>query len=639
MAFTSYMDRDALKKRFPDKGADVQLDTIDEGEDAEKKSAKGVPFRKATVYEIWDKTRRRVVWVSPGYPDILDDCDPYLKFEGFWPCPRPAYGTLTTDSLEPRPDFVFYQDQAEEIDELTARIAALTDSLKLVGFYPAGPAGEGAPEIEMAVRPGFENRMIAVKSWAAFAQGGKGGAPIEWLPVEQVGEILKGCVELRKQLIDDVYQLTGISDIIRGTTEAQETAAAQGLKSQWGSLRLKERQNELARVARDVTRMAGEVIANHFQVPTMAKCANMKIPTEGEQQQQIQAYQIQLRQFMIAQQQKQMQVAPGASPPGAPPGAQPPPGQQQAVPPVGQPAPQSQPPQQPPQPPQITPTQEQIEQLLRDGATRRFLIDIETDSMIAADEDAEKHQWAEFLEAVSRFMVAWLPMVEGQPIMLPVAGQLLMSAVRRYRVGRECEEVLEQALDKMQAAAGQPKPPSGEQLKAQADAQKAQAEIAKAKIDAQTAAEKAKTDMQMIQLKTQQQHAEHQMRMQQMQAEMQLEREKMQMQLHGEKQKHELAMQGAQAKAQMDQQNLHMQHQMAQTQMQGAHQLEQAKQAGAQKTLAQQAQMDETKLAASQAMAQFKSESDMTHAKEAHRMKIEEMRTPDAGPEAPRERK
>ena len=44
----------------------------------------------------------------------------------------------------------------------TARIAALSESLKLVGFYPAGPAGEGAPEIERAVTPGFENRHFAL---------------------------------------------------------------------------------------------------------------------------------------------------------------------------------------------------------------------------------------------------------------------------------------------------------------------------------------------------------------------------------------------------------------------------------------------------------------------------------------------
>jgi hypothetical protein len=295
-----------------------------------------------------------VLWISPGHHEVLDSGDPYLKFTGFFPSPRPAYGTLSTDSLVPHPDFIFYQDQAEEIDELTARIGHLTDSLKLVGFYPAGPAGEGAPEIEKAVRPGFENKMIAVRSWAAFAQGGKAGAPIVWLPVDTVGVILKGCVELRKQLIDDVYQLTGISDIIRGTTEAEETAAAQGLKSQWGSLRLNVRQKELARLAKDVTRMAAEVIANHFQISTMVKCANMKVPTEADNQKKIDEYQFQLRQFQIAQMQaSQMGPAvsmgatpPGAGPPGAPPAAHPggPPQGAMLGPPAPHPMPQGTPP-------------------------------------------------------------------------------------------------------------------------------------------------------------------------------------------------------------------------------------------------------------------------------------------------------
>lgn len=669
LSFTSYMSRDALVKRFPRKakngksvGSQVQLDSIDDGEDRQKKASTGINARKATVYEIWDKTKKRVLWVSPGYPDNLDDCDPYLKLEGFFPCPRPAYGTLSTDSLEPIPDYVFYQDQAEEIDQLTARIGSLTDCLKLVGFYPAGPAGEGAPEIERAVRPGFENQMIPVKSWAAFMQGGHGQAPIVWLPVEQVGEILKGCVELRKQLIDDIYQLTGISDIIRGTTEAEETAAAQGIKSQWGSLRLKERQNEMARIGRDVTRMAAEIMANHVQVSTMAKCANMKIPTEAEQQAEIQQYQVALRQFQIEQAQhaaQQQQNAPGGSPPqgaspGGPGGAPPanntpaPPGPPHpgvaptasGGPPQGQGAPQGPsavdgaPAPQPPQEPTPQPTQEMIQELLRNGVTRRFLIDIETDSMIATDEQGEQQQWAKFLESVSKFLVAWLPMVEQVPEFLPVASQLLLSAVRRYKMGRESEAVIEQALEKLEAKSGQPKPPSGEQLKAQADLQKAQAEIAKAKIDAQTAGEKSKADVAMVQLKGQTEQQKQQMEMQKMQLEMQLEREKMQMQLHGEHQKHQLAAQAMQTKATMEAQQMQAQHRMQSEQMTSAHELEKTKQAGAQKTLFQQAQADETKLAASSAMAQFKSSSDKEAAERAHSLKMEEMKAGYAGPEA-----
>ena len=643
IGFISYMSRKALIKRFgEEKGKLVQLDTVDEGEDREKKASKGIVARKAMVYEIWDKEEQRVLWVSPGFPEVLDECSPYLKFEGFYPCPRPAYGTLSTDSLEPRPDYVFYQDQAEEIDELTSRIGALTESLKLVGFYPAGPSGEGSPEIEMAVRPGFENKMIAVKSWGTFTKGGgTAGSPIVWLPVEQVGDILKGCVEMRKQLIDDVYQLTGISDIIRGTTEAEETAAAQGLKSQWGSLRLKERQNELARLGRDVTRMAAEVVANHFQVGNMAKCANMKIPTEQEQQAQIQQYQVAMRQFqqhaMMGHNGGPPMGAPGASPSGLPPQGGVPPQQALGPPQVGASgAPPPAPSAPPPQPPQIVPTQEEIEQLLRDGVTRRFLIDIETDSMIATDEDAERTQWAQFLEAVSKFIVAWMPLVEGQPILLPVAAQLLLSAVRRYRVGRECEEVLEQAMDKLQAAAGQPKPPSGEQLKAQADLAKAKAEIEKAQIDAQAQGQKAKADVMMIQQKGQQAKEQHDLRMQQMQMEMHLEQQKIQMQLQGEKAKMGMQHQLETTKMQHATRLADQQAQISSAQLGGQHVLETQKTQNAQKTLSQQAKMDETKLAASQAMDQFKTKNaiDINDAKAKSAMALSETKTPEAGPEA-----
>ena len=659
VCYVSYLDREKLVKRFGDKiGNAVQLDTVDEGKQDDKRTTNSEAAKKATIYEIWDKSKLRVLWISPGHHEVLDSGDPYLKFTGFFPSPRPAYGTISTDSLVPHPDFIFYQDQAEEIDELTARIGHLTDSLKLVGFYPAGPSGEGAPEIEKAVRPGFENKMIAVRSWAAFAQGGKAGAPIVWLPVDTVGVILKGCVELRKQLIDDVYQLTGISDIIRGTTEAEETAAAQGLKSQWGSLRLNVRQKELARLAKDVTRMAAEVIANHFQISTLVKCANMKVPTEADNQKKIEEYQLQLRQFALSQQQSQMMghnggppmgpAPPGAGPPGVPPiahaggppqGAMPGPPAPHPMPPQGPPpgglpasggqaapAPQGPPPgpaPKPPAPPQLGPTQEMVAELLKDGVTQRFLIDIETDSTIAADENAEKAARTQILESISKFIVAWMPIVQGAPELLPLAGEMLLFAVRAFPAARELEEAIEQAMDKMAMAAGQPKPPSGEQLKAQADLQKAQAEIQNAQIEAQTAAQKSQADIAMTQLKGQTAMKEHEMKMAQMQMQMQLEREKMQMELHGQQQKHQLEIEKTQIKAQADQQAMQAQHQMAMQAHQAQAGLEQQKQAAAQKTLAQTAAMDEQKMVAKQAMDQFHVHSKKELMEQGHNQALE----------------
>jgi hypothetical protein len=314
--FICYMSRDELLERFEEDIAkaiplDAGPDRPEDGRSVNNSQADD----KATIHEIWDKAKNRVLWIAKGYPDVLEEGPPYLKFEGFYPCPKPAYGTLTNDSLEPVPDYVFYKDQCDEIDTLTARISSLTEMLKLVGFYPAGPAGEGAPEIERAVIPGFENKMIAVKSWAIFSEGAKGGAPIIWLPIDHVSAVLEACVKLRQQLIEDVYQIYGLSDIMRGDGKASETATAQNIKAQYGSVRIRERQNELARFCRDLCRLVGEILASQFQPETLLKMANMKLPTQAELdakalQEQIAALQAQ------AQQSAMMGQAQGGPPMG-----------------------------------------------------------------------------------------------------------------------------------------------------------------------------------------------------------------------------------------------------------------------------------------------------------------------------------
>ena len=315
VAFRAYLSKDDLIERFGKEIAElIPLDASPEQPDTDAMNGHAAPVgsSKATVWEFWDKQDFKVCWIAKGYPKVLECSEPYLKLDGFYPCPKPAFGTLSTDSLAPVPDYVYYQDQAEEIDTLTARIGALQQALKLVGFYPAGPQGEGAPEIERAMSPGFENKMIAVKSWAAFTEGGKGGAPIIWLPIEQVGELLRGCVELRKQLIEDVYQIVGISDIMRGDAEAQETATAQSIKAQFGSIRIRERQQELARFSRDIIRMVAQIICVQFQPETLLKMTNMTLPTEAELQQQMmmqqqQALMQQAQQRQISQQQPPQQ--------------------------------------------------------------------------------------------------------------------------------------------------------------------------------------------------------------------------------------------------------------------------------------------------------------------------------------------
>src|SRR5262249_45812247 len=135
---------------------------------------------KATVYEIWDKTSNKVIFLARGSKELLEESEPYLKFKNFFPCPKPVYGTLQK-GLIPVPDYVFYQDQVEEIDDLTARIGALTDQLKVAGLYPA-QASDASEAIEQISVAGVENVLIPIPNWAQFRENGGVAGMVEWWP-------------------------------------------------------------------------------------------------------------------------------------------------------------------------------------------------------------------------------------------------------------------------------------------------------------------------------------------------------------------------------------------------------------------------------------------------------------------------
>lgn len=537
-AFRAYLSKDEWDKRFPKQAAAFSADGA--AAKTDNPAAQEAQEEKAAVWEIWDKSGNRVLWVSTGVDGVLDESEPYLTLEGFFPCPEPAYGTRTNDSLAPVPDFIFYQDQCDEIDGLTKRIASLTDSLKLVGFYPGGPQGEGFPEIELAVKPGIENRMIAVKSWSAFVEGGKGGAPIVWLPIEEVMKIIQGCVELRKQLIEDVYQIFGISDIMRGEGEANETAKAQGIKAQFGSMRIRTRQKELSRFCRDMVRLVGEIIATQFQQETLAKMTNVSLPTRQEVEQQFQQAMVE---YTNAMQQFQMQAQQAVqSPPmGAPaaPGAVAP----------GQPSQAPKPPQPPQQPQPGQPvTWDDVLELFKDGVTRRFRLDVEADSTISGDESQERSDRAAFVEAVTNFVKEWAPILQAQTALLPVAKQMLLFLVRGFRGGRELEETLEEAFDKLEEIAGQPKPnvPSpevqAEQVKLQGVQAKTQAEGQKAALDLQASQADAQAKIAATQSQVQLKQAEAAAQMQRDQQAHDLEQARAVTQLAHDRERHGMEM-------------------------------------------------------------------------------------------------
>ncbi|MCZ4330768.1 hypothetical protein [Castellaniella denitrificans] len=219
--------------------------------------------KKAEVWEIWDKASKAVYWVAKGYPKLLDEKEDPYGLEGFFPCPKPLYATQTSDQLTPVPDFVLYQDQADELDRITTRISGLVDALRLVGSYDA------AQPALARILESPDNSLIPVENWAAFSEKGGASGAISWVPIKDVAMALREAYLARDQIKQVIYEITGISDIIRGATDARETAKAQQIKSQFGSLRLQDRQKDIAEFATAILRIKAQMMMDLYSPQTL----------------------------------------------------------------------------------------------------------------------------------------------------------------------------------------------------------------------------------------------------------------------------------------------------------------------------------------------------------------------------------
>lgn len=457
VARRSYMTRKALTDRFtkPSKtegksiGEAMTLDytppQIKEA-DAEKPVNDGM--KKATVWEIWSKEERKVVWFAPAYKDgLLDETDPPLTLANFFPCPRPLTAVTTNDKLLPIPEYCLYQDQAKEIDELTHRISCLVKAVKAVGVYDASAEGLGR-----LLDEGYENKLIPVENWAGLIaqSGGKGLAGvISMLPLNEVAEALLELYNAREKSKAELYEVTGIADLIRGQGNAGATATAERIKGQFATLRLQDRQQEVQRFARDIFRIKAEVIAENFSPETLKSMTGLSLPTQAEMQ--------------VAQLQAQQ-------------------GQQAPVP--------------------QGPTWEEVIAFLRDDGLRSYRIDVETDSTIAIDEQAEKQARVEFLTAITPFMERVVPTAMANPAMADLAGEMIMFAVHAFRAGRSLETAFEAAVDKLKQQAAQPKPEAQDpamveaQGRLQIAGQKQQADQAATQAAAQLEMERMQAELQ-----------------------------------------------------------------------------------------------------------------------------------------------
>ena len=474
IAFGDFLSKDEMRKVNPDLSELVPYNYSPEHDGKSKKI--GIEetqiFNRVLVWQIWDKDTRKVISIAPDYADapIAINDDP-ISVTGFFPTPRPYHPVMSTDSLTPVVPFDIYSDLVDELNDLTQRITRLVKQVRPRGLYGGVEARDVAAWAEAD-----DGELVQATNIQALTEGGGMDKAIAWFPLDPVTKALNQLVVQREQVKQTIYEVTGLSDILRGASKASETATAQNIKQQWGSLRIQERQMEVARLARDLFRLKAEIIAGKFTWDTLVAMTGIKVPNHTERQQA----QMMVQQFMQATQQAQAAGQPG---PPVPEGGE-------RIKTLAEGA-----------------SAEEVQELLASDIVRAYRIDIESDSTIRGDLTRNQQTMNLFLQGTAQFAQAMGPIVTEFKSMAPAAMEIYSSFARHFKLGKQAEDALDGMSDLVRKdmqnkEQGPPPDPAVEAEKARAlmQMQQLQAEGAAR----QQTMQLEQQNMQMVQSATQQ---------------------------------------------------------------------------------------------------------------------------------------
>jgi hypothetical protein len=443
----------------------------------EDKLAAGDTDNDVVIWEVWCRKSGKVKFIENDTGKILKIVKDPLGLKAFFPCCTPMQPIELVGRLMPVNPFSIYRKLADELDTTTKRINAITDQMRVRGWYP-GDATELANMLDAG-----DVDFVPLANPEIWAQnGGIDGAVAFW-PIEKFIQALRELYVAREQTKQAIYEITGISDIVRGATKATETLGAQQIKSQWGSLRIQKMQRMMERAARDLFVMMAEIIPAKFSAETLQKMTGIQLiptqqdlapipapppppqmqPTTPEEQQQMaqamQMYEQASQQHQQAEQQRQKKLA----------------------------------------------HMQALNDLLNDDVSQFYRIDVESDSTVRADLTQKKQDQAEFLQGSAAYFQGVAPAVELGIISQEGAIEIYAATARLFTLGKSTEDALEREITQAKERAAQPKQekPDPEMVKAELEGKKAeqQAQVATAKAQSDQAL--AAVQMETIKAKSQ----------------------------------------------------------------------------------------------------------------------------------------
>jgi len=453
IAFSHKMTRDQLVEQFGRKGQDVDLNfnTLDHL-DSNDLSDDDI-FKQAEVWEVWDKVKGRIIWLTiGGSGDILSDEEDNYNLKNFFPVPRLLGSDFDPTGLTPIPLYRMYKAQAMELNILDAKIRDLVEQVKFCGVYNSMAE---TTNIE-AIMNGTNGELSPLKG---LQPGVKISDQIEWKPIIELVNVIVALRTQKADILQNIRDITGLSDIVRGTTLASETATAQRLKGDFAISRIQPLQKEFEIFIRNTERLRAELILEQYTIEELAKITNLQIvdinliaETARNKQEALIAQAMEEIDINTPEGQAQIQQLQEQAKLGFEKTMEKPLNDLKGY--------------------AVTPEQlKEIDTMMKDDKARSFSIDIETDSTVRVDQNQEKSDRLEYAQAISTFFAQATPILQVGGINQTAFNEMLRFISSPFKVGRNLEEYLLDETPK------EPEGPSIEEQLAQAENERKDQEL------------------------------------------------------------------------------------------------------------------------------------------------------------------
>ncbi len=249
-----HMTKKEVVEQFGEQVREFFVETDDE-EDLQKNTV---------VYEIWDKTSRSIKYICKDYElDFLKETGDLLKLQGFFPMPKPIMSTTTSDSIVPVPDYSEIKPMLDELDGITERMKKTMQAIKVSGCYDNSFS-------QLGNILNKDVTLVSINDFTKLKENGGIAGVIDFMPIAQYIQSLEALAQHKAELVTQIYEVTGVSDIMRGNSDPNETATAVTKKTNFGTLRNQDRQNDMQRFITDLLKIKAEIICEQFAPETLA---------------------------------------------------------------------------------------------------------------------------------------------------------------------------------------------------------------------------------------------------------------------------------------------------------------------------------------------------------------------------------